>query len=165
MLRIRARHIFLAAPEGSAPDVAEAKDRQMLDIAARLGQGEDFGEPAATVSEDEASKKEWWRPRLFAADRVPVEFLTPLRSCSPMALRVSCARIWVFTRPIHRCPSGSPTGTYRSYPRDQSTTYRRETAQCRGRAEVRTGALDLFCGAMRNCALRGFNRNFQTGGI
>src|SRR6476646_6929840 len=29
---------------GSAPDVAEAKDRQMLDIAARLGQGEDFSE-------------------------------------------------------------------------------------------------------------------------
>ena len=73
-LRIRARHIFLAAPEGSASEVAEAKGRQMLDIAARLGQGEDFAELAATVSEDEASKKNGGDLGFFAADRVPVEF-------------------------------------------------------------------------------------------
>ena len=97
-LRIRARHIFLAAPEGSAPDVAEAKDRQMLDIAARLGQGEDFGELAATVSEDEASKR---MVATSAFSRPTVSrwnFLTPLQSCSPMALRVFCARLWVFMR-------------------------------------------------------------------
>jgi PPIC-type PPIASE domain len=73
-LRIRARHIFLAAPGGSAPEVAEVKDRQMLEIAARLGHGEDFGELAATVSEDEASKKNGGDLGFFAADRVPVEF-------------------------------------------------------------------------------------------
>ena len=73
-LRIRARHIFLAAPEGSAPEITEAKDHQMLDIAARLGQGEDFAELAATVSEDEASKKNGGDLGFFAADRMPLEF-------------------------------------------------------------------------------------------
>jgi len=73
-LRIRARHIFLAAPEGSAPEVTEAKEHQMLDIAARLGQGEDFAELAAKVSEDEASKKNGGDLGFFAADRVPLEF-------------------------------------------------------------------------------------------
>jgi parvulin-like peptidyl-prolyl isomerase len=82
-LRIRARHIFLAAPEGSAPEVAEAKDRQMLDIAARLGQGEDFGELAATVSEDEASKKNGGDLGFFAADRVPVEFFDAAAELQP----------------------------------------------------------------------------------
>ncbi len=73
-LRVRARHIFLAAPEGSAAEVTEAKDRRMLDVAARLGQGEDFTELAATVSEDEASKKNGGDLGFFAADRVPAEF-------------------------------------------------------------------------------------------
>jgi hypothetical protein len=82
-LRIRARHIFLAAPEGSAPEVAEAKDRQMLDIATRLGQGEDFTEVAATVSEDEASKKHGGDLGFFAADRVSMEFFDAAAELQP----------------------------------------------------------------------------------
>jgi parvulin-like peptidyl-prolyl isomerase len=82
-LRIRARHIFLAAPEGSASEVAETKDRQMLDIAARLGQGEDFAELAATVSEDEANKKNGGDLGFFAADRVPVEFFDAAAELQP----------------------------------------------------------------------------------
>jgi hypothetical protein len=82
-LRLRARHVFLAAPEGSAPEVAEEKDRQMLDIAARLGQGEDFAELAATVSEDEASKKSGGDLGFFAADRVPVEFFEAAAELQP----------------------------------------------------------------------------------
>jgi hypothetical protein len=82
-LRIRARHIFLAAPEGSAPEVVEAKERQMLDIAARLGQGEDFAELAATVSEDEASKKNGGDLGFFAADRVPVDFFDAAAELQP----------------------------------------------------------------------------------
>jgi len=82
-LRISARHIFLAAPEGSAPDVTEAKDHQMLDIAARLGQGEDFAELAATVSEDEATKKSAGELGFFAADRVPAEFFEAAAELQP----------------------------------------------------------------------------------
>jgi AraC-like DNA-binding protein len=82
-LRIRARHIFLAAPEGSAPEITEAKDREMLDIAARLGQGEDFSELAATVSEDEASKNNGGDLGFFAADRVPIEFFNAAAELQP----------------------------------------------------------------------------------
>ena len=82
-LRIRARHIFLAAPEGSAPELTEAKDHQMLDIAARLGQGEDFAGLAATMSEDEASKKNGGDLGFFAADRVPLEFFDAAAELQP----------------------------------------------------------------------------------
>jgi parvulin-like peptidyl-prolyl isomerase len=81
--RIRVRHIFLAAPEGSTAEITEAKDRQMLDIAARLGQGEDFAELAATVSEDEASKKKGGDLGFFAADRVPPEFFDAAAELPP----------------------------------------------------------------------------------
>lgn len=82
-LRIRARHIFLAAPEASAPEITEKKDRQMLDIAARLGQGEDFSELAATLSEDEASKKNGGDLGFFAAGRVPAEFFESAAELQP----------------------------------------------------------------------------------
>lgn len=82
-LRIRARHIFLAAPAGSAPEIAEAKEREMLDIAARLGQGEDFGQLAATLSEDEASKNNGGDLGFFAADRVPPEFFQAAAELQP----------------------------------------------------------------------------------
>src|SRR5690349_8405274 len=82
-LRIRARHIFLAAPEGSAPEITEAKDHKMLDIAARLGQGEDFAELAATVSEDEATKQNGGDLGFFAADRMPLEFFDAAAELQP----------------------------------------------------------------------------------
>jgi peptidyl-prolyl cis-trans isomerase C len=82
-LRIRARHIFLAAPEGSAPEITQAKDHQMLDIAARLGQGEDFAELAATVSEDEATKQNGGDLGFFAADRMPLEFFDAAAELQP----------------------------------------------------------------------------------
>jgi parvulin-like peptidyl-prolyl isomerase len=78
--RIRARHIFLAAPEGSAAELMQAKQRTILDVAARLGRGEDFGELAAAVSEDEASKTHGGDLGFFAADRVPAEFFAAAES-------------------------------------------------------------------------------------
>jgi parvulin-like peptidyl-prolyl isomerase len=84
-MRIRARHIFLAAPEGSAPELMEAKQRAILDIAARLGRGEDFGELAAAVSEDEASKGHGGDLGFFAANRVPAEFFEAAEKLPPNA--------------------------------------------------------------------------------
>jgi parvulin-like peptidyl-prolyl isomerase len=78
--RIRARHIFLAAPEGSAAELMQAKQRAVLDVAARLGRGEDFSELAAAVSEDEASKTRGGDLGFFAADRVPAEFFAAAES-------------------------------------------------------------------------------------
>lgn len=73
-LRMRARHIFLAAPKGSAAALMEAKQRAMADIVARLNAGEDFAQLAAAVSEDEATKGRGGDLGFFAADRVPPEF-------------------------------------------------------------------------------------------
>ncbi len=74
--RIRARHIFLAAPEGSVPELMEAKRRAMQDIVTRLGWGEDFAQLAAAVSEDEATKTRGGDLGFFAADRMPPEFFS-----------------------------------------------------------------------------------------
>jgi hypothetical protein len=83
--RIRARHIFLAAPEGSAPELTQAKQQAILDIAVRLGWGEDFGELAAAVSEDEASKTHGGDLGFFAANRVPAEFFEAAEQLLPNA--------------------------------------------------------------------------------
>src|SRR5947207_4544251 len=83
--RIRARHIFLAAPEGSAPEVTQAKQQAILDIAVRLGRGEDFTELAALVSEDEASKRRGGDLGFFAANRMPAEFFEASEQLAPNA--------------------------------------------------------------------------------
>jgi parvulin-like peptidyl-prolyl isomerase len=83
--RIRARHIFLAAPRGSASELMEAKQHAILDIAVRLGRGEDFGELAAAVSEDEASKRRGGDLGFFAANRMPAEFFEAAEQLSPNA--------------------------------------------------------------------------------
>jgi hypothetical protein len=83
--RIRARHIFLAAPEGSAPELMQAKQHAILDIAVRLGRGEDFGELAAAVSEDEASKTHGGDLGFFAANRMPAEFFEAAEQLAPNA--------------------------------------------------------------------------------
>ncbi len=71
-MRIRARHIFLAAPEGSVN--AEEKRAAMEEIVARLDRGEDFVALAAAISEDEATKSRGGDLGFVAADRVPPEF-------------------------------------------------------------------------------------------
>jgi len=83
--RIRARHIFLAAPEGSAPDLMQAKQQAILGIAVRLGRSEDFAELAAVVSEDEASKTRGGDLGFFAANRMPEEFFEAAEQLTPNA--------------------------------------------------------------------------------
>ena len=82
-IRIRARHIFLAAPEGSTPELIQTKQRTILDVAVRLGRGEDFGELAAAVSEDEASKTHGGDLGFFAASRMPAEFFEAAEQLLP----------------------------------------------------------------------------------
>src|SRR2546430_380353 len=84
-IRIRARHIFLAAPEGSTPELIQTKQRTILDVAVRLGLGEDFGELAAAVSEDEASKTHGGDLGFFAASRMPAEFFEAAEQLLPIA--------------------------------------------------------------------------------
>ena len=80
--RIRARHIFLAAPDGSAPELMQAKQNAILDIAVRLGRGEDFGQLAAA---DEASKALGGDLGFFAANRIPTEFFEAAEQLLPNA--------------------------------------------------------------------------------
>jgi hypothetical protein len=77
-VRLRVRHIFLAAPEGT--DVIETKRAAMEAIMARLEQGEDFASLAAEVSEDEATKSHGGDLGFFASDRVPPEFWSAIEN-------------------------------------------------------------------------------------
>src|SRR5438094_10002506 len=61
----------------------QTKQRKILDVAVRLGQGEDFGELAAAVSEDEASKTHGCDLGFFAASRMPAEFFEAAEQLLP----------------------------------------------------------------------------------
>src|SRR5438045_9335862 len=84
-LRSHARYTLLAAPAGSAPELMQAKEQAILDIAVRLGRGEDFTELAAVVSEDEASKTRGGDLGFFAANRMPAEFFEAAEQLTPNA--------------------------------------------------------------------------------
>jgi parvulin-like peptidyl-prolyl isomerase len=74
--RLHARHIFLAAPEGSPPELIEAKRRATQDLVSRLSRGEDFVQLAAVTSEDEATKNRGGDLGFLAANRIPSEFFS-----------------------------------------------------------------------------------------
>jgi foldase protein PrsA len=77
-LRVRPRHIFLAAPQGT--ENVEMKRAAMEEIMARLKGGEDFALLAATASEDEASKGRGGDLGFVAENRVPAEFWTAIEN-------------------------------------------------------------------------------------
>lgn len=77
-LRLRPRHIFLAAPQGS--DVIEGKRAAMEEIVARLNAGEDFASLAAEVSEDEATRFNGGDLGFLGRDRVPLEFWSAIEN-------------------------------------------------------------------------------------
>jgi parvulin-like peptidyl-prolyl isomerase len=86
-LRLRARHIFLAAPAGS--EKVETQRAAMEQIVARLQRGEDFASLAAAVSEDEASKSRGGDLGFVASNRVPAEFWSAIETLpvnGPVAL-------------------------------------------------------------------------------
>lgn len=74
--RLRASHIFLAAPAGTLADVIESK-RTLIDaLAARLAHGELLPQLAEEASEDEATKDRGGDLGFFAAVRMPPDFFT-----------------------------------------------------------------------------------------
>lgn len=76
--RYRAAHIFLAAPEGSAPEVVAAKQSAIQGLAVRMLAGEKFEQLAAEASEDEATKHNGGDLGYFSAARVPPEFIAEI---------------------------------------------------------------------------------------
>ncbi len=76
--RFRARHIFVAAPEGTRPDVIIEKQNLAGTVSMRLLAGEDFARVAQEASEDKATKSGGGDLGYFSAWRMPSEFLAEL---------------------------------------------------------------------------------------
>jgi parvulin-like peptidyl-prolyl isomerase len=76
-LRRRARHIFFAAPNGSAPLLVEEKQKAAEAVLDRLAQGEEFA-AIATESEDEATRDRGGDLNFFAENRILPEIWNAL---------------------------------------------------------------------------------------
>ena len=73
-LRLRASHIFLFAPPGTAPQIVEAKQKVINSLNERLRGGEEFASLAGEASEDEATKPRGGDLGYFAESRIPTDF-------------------------------------------------------------------------------------------
>ncbi|MFN2508995.1 MAG: peptidylprolyl isomerase [Chthoniobacterales bacterium] len=73
--RYRASHIFLAAPDGTAPEVIAAKQSAIQGLSVRILAGETLPALAAEASEDEATKFNGGDLGIFAAVRMAPEFV------------------------------------------------------------------------------------------
>lgn len=80
--RLRARHVFFAAPPGSPPDLVERKRGLAQGILDRLAHGETL-EKLAAESEDESNKKTGGDLNFFAESRVPADFWAAVRNQHP----------------------------------------------------------------------------------
>jgi parvulin-like peptidyl-prolyl isomerase len=90
--RVRASHLFLAAPDGYPAEVIETKRALIEQLSKRLANGEAFPALVAEYSEDEATKKRGGDLGYFAAERMlpavwdaaaklhPGEISAPVRS-------------------------------------------------------------------------------------
>ena len=78
-LRIRASHIFFAAPPGSSPELIEQKRVAAQAVCGRLGRGEKFAD-LATNSEDEASRKCGGDLNFFSESRIPADFWAAIKT-------------------------------------------------------------------------------------
>ncbi|MGI9087664.1 MAG: peptidylprolyl isomerase [Chthoniobacterales bacterium] len=73
--RFRAKHLFLAAPDGGSAEVVLVKQNAILGLSVRLLAGEDFVALVAEASEDERTKTIGGDLNYFAAERMPPEFI------------------------------------------------------------------------------------------
>jgi parvulin-like peptidyl-prolyl isomerase len=73
-VRLRASHIFLAAPPETLPEIVEAKQKLIESLAVRLRGGEEFEALVWEVSEDEASKPRGGDLGYFSRWRVRQDF-------------------------------------------------------------------------------------------
>ena len=76
--RFRASHLFLAAPEGTPPEVVEIKMQAIKALAARIAKREPLAVLAAEASEDEATKPLGGDLGFFAAARALPEFVAQI---------------------------------------------------------------------------------------
>ena len=72
--RLRASHIFLAAPPGTSPEIVQAKQQLINSLADRLRGGEEFDSLVWEASEDEATKPRGGDLSYFCEERIPADF-------------------------------------------------------------------------------------------
>ena len=77
--RYRARHVFVAAPDGSPPELIAQKQSIALGLAVRILAGENLAQLAAEASEDEATKRRGGDLGNFSEWRVPPDFLLEIK--------------------------------------------------------------------------------------
>lgn len=82
-LRLRASHLFLAAPDGYSEGIIAAKRALIENLAKRLANGEAFPALVVQYSEDEASKKRGGDLGYFAAARMLPEVFEAARRLHP----------------------------------------------------------------------------------
>jgi parvulin-like peptidyl-prolyl isomerase len=80
--RYRARHLFVAAPEGTPPPLVEEKRTVIDALAARVAKGESLAALAAEASEDLATKPRGGDLQFFSASRVPEDFIEQVQNLS-----------------------------------------------------------------------------------
>jgi parvulin-like peptidyl-prolyl isomerase len=73
-LRLRASHLFLAAPMETPPPIIDAKRELIESLSVRLARGEEFSDLVAAASEDEATKNRRGDLGYFSAFRMPPDF-------------------------------------------------------------------------------------------
>jgi peptidyl-prolyl cis-trans isomerase C len=93
-LRLRASHLFLAAPEGYPKEVIETKHALIEQLSERLTKGEPFPVLVAQFSEDEATKKRdgdlgyFTEARMLPAVVIAAEQLRPGETSAPIRSRL-----------------------------------------------------------------------------
>jgi hypothetical protein len=73
-VRLRASHLFLAAPPETAPEIVDLKREKIKALAKHIKAGENFSELIGWESEDEASKIHGGDLGYFSAYRMPPDF-------------------------------------------------------------------------------------------
>jgi parvulin-like peptidyl-prolyl isomerase len=74
--RYRVSHLFLAAPNGSTPEIVATKQSAIEGLSVRLLAGESLAQLIGEASEDGATKTRSGDLGYFAATRMPPEFIT-----------------------------------------------------------------------------------------
>jgi foldase protein PrsA len=73
-VRLRASHLFLAAPSGTPAEIVNSKRAAIDSLENRLNNGESFSELVAEASEDEATKLKSGDLGYFSENRMPSDF-------------------------------------------------------------------------------------------
>jgi hypothetical protein len=78
-MRFRARHLFLAAPSETPPEVVEAKQRATEEFSERVARGEKLEDLVGVASEDEATRTRGGDLDYFSESRMPSEFFSAIK--------------------------------------------------------------------------------------